>query len=184
MRRVLLDLEMTANGRVSSLDSSGVGDADWSLVDDRGRGKLGIDDAPHLAFAALWKRAATDVEREAVIAAATETLQRIRISRGDPSLEESKADRDKRIVAEGAGLPARDVAVWARCGVRDVYRARQAAGRDTQHGLPVRNGHELDVGERKAEIEALTRQGMNPRQVAHALNLSPSTVRRSLGSKR
>lgn len=183
MRDVLLQLALTSNGRTISYDASGGGTPDWTLIDDRGRAKLSIDDAPQLLFAELWDAAEDDEQRAAVLKDAADHLRKIKRSSGDPSKEESRDDRDRRIVAEGDGMPARDVAVWARCGVRDVQKARQAAGRDVELGRPVRRGADLSPAERDAEIARLTKERMNARQIAHALGLSYSTILRSLGRK-
>lgn len=184
MRDVLLQLALTSNGRTVSYDASATGTIDWTLVDDQGRGKLGIDDAPHLTFAKLWDRAQDDQQRQAVLKDATDVLAKIRRSSGDPSKEETLQDRDQRIVTNGEGLPAREVAVWARCGVRDVQRARRADGRDTELGHRTRDSHDLNSEQRTAEITRLSiEHNMNARQIAHSLGVSYSTVLRSLGRK-
>lgn len=184
MRDVLLQLGMCAAGRTAAYDSSGGGTPDYVLVDDAGDAKLTAGDAPHVHYAALWDAAGDDVERRAVLDAAIKELRSIRKSSGDRTREESAAERDRRIVKDGRGISAREVAVSVRCGIKDVWNARRAAGVDTEFGLEPHNGRELTARQRDAEIRRLTANGMNAAQVASALRISASTVRRTLGLKR
>jgi len=184
MGDVLLQLAMCAAGRTAAFDSSGGGTPDYVLVDDNGRGKLGVGDAPHLHYAAEWDAASDDGARQRVLNAALKELSSIRKSSGDRTLEESAADRNRRIIKEGRGIAAHEVAVSVRCGVTDVWKARRAAGVDTEFGLESSNGRELTPRQRDDEIQRLTGTGMNAAQVAGALQISASTVRRALGLKR
>lgn len=177
MREVLLQLALTSNGRTSAFDSSGGGTPDYVLVDDKGRGKLGRGDAPHLLYAAEWADAQDDPARAAVLEAAKAELDHIRRSHADRSAGESREDRDRRIIKEGDGWAARDVATTFRCGITDVHKARSAAGRDIEYGKPARNGRELSKQERTAEILRLHRQGLSQDQIASALNIVRSSVR-------
>ncbi len=177
MRDVLLQLAMTSNGRTVSYDSSGGGTPDYVLVDDRGRAKLAHGDAPQLAYAAAWDRARDDVERAAVLKAAHDELQSILKSRGNPLVVESKEDRDRRIVQEGEGWPARDVANSFHCGIRDVWGAREAAGRDVEYGQLRRNGRALTRAELNAEVRRMAGRGMSEQAIADALNIVRGSVR-------
>jgi hypothetical protein len=177
MRDVLLQLAMCAAGRTPSYDSSGGGEPQPIPT-------LGVGDAPHLRYAALWDAAADESERQKILDEAVAELANIRKSSGDPTKEETAADRDRRIVRDGRGINAREVAVWARCGVKDVWNARRAAGVDTEFGLDPLNGREMTARQRDEEIRRLTGTGMNAAQVASALQISASTVRRALGLKR
>lgn len=177
MQDVLLQLALTSNGRTSSYDSSGGGTPDHVLVDDNGRAKLGRGDAPHLHYADEWNAAVDDEERAAVLKAATDELDRIRRSRANPHVAESKEERDRRIIKHGKGWPARDVANAIRCGITDVHKARQAAGLDIEYGQQHVNGRALSRDERNGEILRLTKLGMNPFQIASALNIPRSSVR-------
>lgn len=184
MREVLLALALTSNGRTATFDSSGGGTPDYVLVDDKGRGKLSRGDAPQLYYRAEWERALDRSAQEAVLDAAQRELDHIRHSQADRDADESKEDRDRRIVKDGRGLPAQEVAVSVRCGIKDVWNARRAAGVDTEFGLESRNGRQMNGAEREDEIKRLTNNGMSAAQVAQALGLSASTVRRALGLKR
>jgi hypothetical protein len=176
MREVLLRLEMTSNGRTVSYDSSGGGDADYVLVDDRGRGKLAEGDAPHFTYAAAWDHARDDVERAAVLKAAQDELKHILKSQADPLAVEAKDDRDGRIVKDGEGWPAREVANSFRCGIRDVWSAREAAGRDVEYGQLRRNGRELTRDELHAEARRMHARSMSHQAIADALNIPRGSV--------
>ncbi len=184
MSDVLLQLAMCAAGRTAAFDSSGGGTPDYVLVDDNGRAKLGVGDAPHLRYAAKWDAAGDDTARQAVLDAAREELSSIRKSKGDRTKDESAEERNRRIIEKGRGIAAHEVAVSVRCGVTDVWKARRAAGVDTEFGLESTNGRELTPRQRDEEIRRLTGTGMNAAQVAGALRISASTVRRALGLKR
>lgn len=177
MRDVLLQLALCAAGRTAAYDSSGGGTPDYVLVDDNGRGKLGAGDAPHLHYAAEWDAATDDEQRAAVLDEAKKTLDGIRRSSADPTVIEPKDARDRRIVKEGAGWPAREVAISMRCGIKDVWQAREAAGVDVEFGEKKRNGRELSREELNAEILRLHRRGMSGREIADALNIARSSVR-------
>lgn len=177
MRDVLLQLALTSNGRTSAYDSSGGGTPDYVLVDDKGRGKLGAGDAPHLHYAAEWDAASDDETRAQVLDAAKDTLEHIRRSHADPKAAETKQERDARIVEKGRGWPAREVANHVRCGVTDVHKARAAAGLDIEYGEKRVNGRALTRDERNAEILRLHRLGMNPFQISTAMNIPRSSVR-------
>jgi DNA-directed RNA polymerase specialized sigma24 family protein len=177
MRDVLLQLALTSNGRTVSYDSSGGGTPDYVLVDDRGRAKLAQGDAPHLSFAAAWDSARDDVERAAVLKAARDELAGILKSRADHEAVESKAERDQRIVKEGEGWPAREVATSFRCGIRDVWHARADAGRDVEYGELRRNGRALTADERAAEVRRMHSRGMSEQAIADALGIARGSVR-------
>lgn len=175
MRDVLLQLALTSNGRTASYDSSGGDALDIPT--------LGAGDAPHLHYLQRWRQATTDTDRAAILEAAQATLRDILHSRGDRRREESKADRDARIVERGDGIHAREIAIWARCGIRDVWKAREAAGRDPEYGRPLRGPGELTAHQRQAEAARMAERGMSARQIALTLRVSTSTIRRDLGRK-
>ncbi len=178
MREVLLALEMTSNGRTATFDSSGGGEPDYVLVDDDGRAKLGHGDAPHLIYIEQWASAGDDEEeRRHVLERAKDELDRIRRSHADPTKAESKQARDRRIIKEGEGFVARDVANAMRCGVTDVYKARQANGRDIEFGELPQNGRALSLEERNTEILKLYRRKLSTREIALRLNIARSSVR-------
>ncbi len=114
------------------------------------------------------------------------TLAAIRRRTAPPSARawENAEQLDARIVAQGAGWPARDVAIWAKCSLRTVHRARAAAGRDTEWGHPLKPTQTLDVQQRRTEVQRRADNGQPATQIALGLNLSVSTVRRYLGRRK
>ena len=53
------------------------------------------------------------------------------------SKDETREQRDQRIVTDGEGWEPRDVAVHFRCAVADATRARRDTGRDENTGKPI-----------------------------------------------
>lgn len=171
MHRVLIRLALTTNGRTTSWDSSGGGEPDYTP-------RLGHSDAPHLHYAERWRLAVDEDERSKVHAAAADELDQILKSRGDRTKEESKKSRDARIIREGEGVKAKEVAVRFRCGVTTVHSARRAAGRDLEWGrLP----REVEPASRRAELERLIAAGCSVKQAAFSLGIAYVTARRDLG---
>jgi hypothetical protein len=180
MRAVLLAFALTSNGATASWDPAGSGDGSDIPA-------LGYGDAPHLYWQARWNEADDD-QRGQIVNDAEAALDELLHSRGDRAVYESKADRDRRIVEHGEGIAAREVAIWARCGVRDVWSARAAAGRDTEHGrrLPVAVATNGAGRPRSIDTDAvarLTGNGLDAHQVADELGISYSSTLRALGRK-
>src|SRR5687767_4713165 len=102
MRDVLLQLALLSNGRTSSFEAS-------ASSDGNPMPSLGPGDDPAGYYAARWERADDDQERAAVLAEARERLEQER-GHGERDRArvrvESKAERDARIVTEGAGWEA------------------------------------------------------------------------------
>jgi hypothetical protein len=168
MWAVLTKLELTSNGATASFDADSGGGSARHHSDTIPR--LGRHDAPHLFYAVEYDRARTEDE-----------LRAITHSRADRAKEETKDQRDQRLVDEGEGFEAIEVARSFNCGVRDVHRAREAAGRDTEWGKAPVNGRELTAEQRVARAREMADRGMTAKQIAFALGRSYNTVRRDLG---
>lgn len=181
MRVVLLAFALTSNGATASWDPAGSGGGDNVP-------SLGYGDAPHLYWQQQWDQAESDERRARVVRDAEKALEALHHSHADHAVYESKEDRDKRIIEHGEGITAREVARWARCGLRDVWAARAGAGRETEYGrlLPVvvTNG---GAGRPRVvdaeEVARLTANGLDAHQVADELGISYSTTLRALGRK-
>jgi DNA-directed RNA polymerase specialized sigma24 family protein len=140
-------------------------------------------DAPQHRYLDLYTRETTDAGRAAVLALAEDELDRIRISRGHAGIAETLDEFFDRIVAVGEGWPAREVAVSLRTSVAIVNRARRERGRDQEKGKPVEDSSGLGREERRARVTKLKALGRSDREIAHALGIKYSTVRRDLGKK-
>lgn len=100
--------------------------------------------------------------RAEVVAATRRTMVR--------STTESATELAERIVGDGAGWPADDVATAMRCNVSFVTRARLAAGRDPETGLLPRDA---DPYELASELRA---QGRSYRTIAALTGIPRSTL--------
>ncbi len=180
MRAVLLQLELTSNGRTTSFDATRASEPDYIP-------RFDVSEPLHVVWARRWATAAGDeaAERE-VLAGARQDLDATRRRTTPPAARswETLEQRDARIVAQGEGVPLREVAIWARCSERDVRRARAAAGRDEELGRVPRYGRALEPTERRSEVARMYADGMPARQISFALGLSYSTVLRYLGKRR
>lgn len=197
MRAVLTQLELTSNGRTASFDSSGGGDSEPAAP------ALGLHDAPHLEYARRYASCLVDEDRWKVVRAAERELAGVRRRPTPPpgGSWETLEQRNARIVKEGAGHPARAVAVSMKCGERDVERARIAAGRDPEFGRPMRTvkpaiqrgrdehraagrfAPDPEKPERADDARRMADKGMTARQIAFSLGVSYDTVRRYLGRR-
>jgi hypothetical protein len=122
MRRVLMDLEMTSNGVTASLDGNG-GGAPGSAPP-----KSGDWDPPHLRYRRKWNTAGNDGERRRVLERARDELDSIRVSRAGEG-SETEAERTRRMLREGEGFTAREVAVRFATTEAAVRRTRERHGR-------------------------------------------------------
>jgi DNA-binding CsgD family transcriptional regulator len=177
-REVLVQLALCSNGKTSNWSPSGSGDVDYTP-------RLGLHDAPERALARRYEQATSGEARRAILEDAIAELEAIRRAPAAAVLVgETKAERDARIVTHGEGIPAREVAISARCGIRDVWAARAANGRETELGRPATNdGGSLSARQRRTRVLELMAQGLTARGVSQVLGVSYSTVRRDLGRK-
>lgn len=176
MRRVLLDLEMTSCGVTASFDSAG-GGAFGSAPP-----KTGDDDPPHIRYRRGWERAADDDERRRVLEQAVDELDAIRKSRAGEG-SETEVERTRRMLREGEGFTAREVAV--RFGVTEaaVRRTRARHGRSPETGEvePMRPMPDATPDERRERALLLYREHrMSYRSIAVLLGVSHETVRKDV----
>ena len=187
MRAALLALSLTSNGRTTSYNPSGSGGTpDYALVDDRGRGRLAVGDAPQLEYAARWNRADDDDERQAIVEDAELELERItKAPPAPPTSWETAEQLAQRIVREGAGFSRRDVAIAMRTSARTVAAARAAAGVDPDLGQPIARPEDqhLSGDRRQRRVRELDARAVSAAGIARALGVSRSTVLRDLGRK-
>lgn len=186
-RAVALQLALLPNGAIARIDANGGGGYFSDRLPTHGEphGALQLMEEryiPHLRWAARWRDARDDDERRKVLDLAKADLNAARKSRArQPLRAETKAERDRRIVDFGEGLEAREVAISARCGVRDVLAARLEAGRDERWGRLLAPATQLDTATRRARVAAAAGKGLNAKQISRALGVPYITVRRDIG---
>jgi hypothetical protein len=178
MCQVLLELEMVSHGTVQRIGHStrGEGENPWPA---------GCKGAEFLWFRGRWNAAFTDEARRKLLAEARDSLERLTGRSRDVKIrqalavEESKDDRDSRIVELGEGWSTKDAAIHFRVAEADVRRARLGAGREPVLGLlVVVRTAKPDELER---VRALKERGMTERQIVSVTRIPKSTVRRLLG---
>jgi hypothetical protein len=179
MHQLLLELEMTSNGRSGGYAGPSSGGEHADVIPT-----LGLFDAPHLYFAAEWDRALDDVERAIVMQRARDQLQEIiRSPAPEPLVSEDAGERERRIVKYGVGLEPYQVAVSAKCTPTFVRKARVKSGRDPEKGRLLRPWRDLTADERTDMLEQLREDGLSGRDIAESLGTSYSTIARALGWK-
>lgn len=171
-RQVLLDLETCSNGSVQAWNTSGGarGEKDHALPP-------GDPNPPHL----IWRRrmeASTPEKLPGLIGEARLELEQIRgygRAAAPRPKGESRAEWEARLIREGEGFEARDVANRFRCGVQDVTRIRAREGRDPSTGKAVRLV-EGSVEARRERVVQMHRGGASTRQIARLVGVSQTLV--------
>lgn len=123
----------------------------------------------------------TDSQRAHTIDSARREVAHLRGYESRPApVEETAAEMDERIIHEGEGFPAEEVAVRFRTGVRRVRRAREDAGREPAHGKEV-VVEKLTTKERRKKVRQLRHEQNLPiRSIARIVGVDPGTVSRDL----
>jgi hypothetical protein len=159
-RQILGEMELLMHGKTASLNSSGRGG-------ERNPVPQGEAHPPHEQWLAVFNDLAPfpHLLRQAIHNA---RLELERIKRRDTTVvvrEETREEWEARLLRDGAGFEARDVAVKFNCAVQDVTRLRTAAGRDPNLG-------QVDVRELS--------KTMSVREIAEQTGMSKSAVHRSV----
>jgi hypothetical protein len=165
-KQILVGLAMLSHGATQNWDSDGRGGYDAVSPP----GELS---PPHLEFKYAWDDAGTLEELAAVVASAREYLE---THRRRPEVEvegETAAERDARMIDEGEGWSAKEVALMFRCAAADVRRARIVASRDPETGRTV----ETPPGTSPIEAAKMLRErGMSLRAIELATRIPRSTL--------
>lgn len=188
MREVLADLELVSHVPASNYEPKGR---------SRGGGpEMGGNRPPGDKGATYFARAyglpfseptpkypgcIHDSQREHVIDNARRELAHLRGHTPRPNpREETAAELDARIVEEGEGFDAEEVAVRFRTGVLRVRKARERAGREPKTGLAVRV-ERMDTQRRRKETRRLrTEENLPITSIARILGVDKATVSRDL----
>lgn len=193
MRDVLLDLALVSHARTTTWEPSTSGGKPGSrdlTGGDKGASYYAAryGEPFHRCTATCRHRqqpAGTDPERQAVLDEARAELRHLRghEQRERPTGETSD-QRDARIVREGEGFPAREVAIRFRCGVTDVRRARNDAGREPDLGYPTTVEQPLTRSDRRDRVRKLRDSGMSIGAIALRLGIGKATVHEDLAGKK
>lgn len=183
MRRVLLELEMTSNGKTASFNSGGRGE-----FASRPPVSGGCDlrsDPPHIYWRRKWNEATGDDGRRRVLDGAREELRFLRRAPPPPRdlREETEEERDERLLRDGDGWRVEEVATAFKMTPSAVRRVRRQHGRDPERGtddvdLPMPYGS-LEERRRRAR-HLVYERGLSMRAAALKMGVSHETVRRDL----
>lgn len=172
MRYLLTQLELLSHGSTQAWNSAGGhGDSPNALP-------FGESNPPHLVFRDLYLAQPDDVGRGLVIEDARGELKRLRGHGIDRShvVGETLEAENGRILAEGAGFTADEVARRFKCTPTRVRRLRLAAGHGIEDGAAPVGVVSAEVVDARAEALRMKSQGMTERQIALALRKPKSTV--------
>lgn len=181
MRQILARLEVTSNGRIYSYQPVGSKGAFQGSAPT-----TGDSSPPHIRWAHAYNECVSDGERDRVIREANRelgelTCRPVRLVKG-----ESVADRDRRLLKEGAGWSAREVADRFRVNLRDVWRIRREGGRDKDYGGAIKGreaeSKRLQRVERQRRVRELKERypGMTARQIGMHVGVDHKTVQQDL----
>lgn len=183
MQQVLIDLEVASNGTTTNFDTSG-GGVFGSKVPISGGCDLRTD-PPHVHWRRRWDGADDDAGRQLVLRGARDELRRLRRASPPPRglKEETEAERDARLLRDGDGWRAEEVANTFKMTPSAVRKVRRRHGRDPERGtddvdLPMPYG---TLEERRVRARQLMNErGLSLRAAALKMGVSHETVRRDL----
>lgn len=170
VRLLLAELELISHGSTQSWNSAGGAHGDNTAVLPYGE-----SNPPHVYFRDLYLTQTTDEGRQRVVGKICGALREARghIDRSHV-VGETREQEDTRIISQGEGFTADEVAHRFNCTPSRVRRARLAAGRSQHDGKPTQGS--LTVTDGRIEALRMKEQGMSVRAIAMVLNTPPSTV--------
>jgi hypothetical protein len=118
----------------------------------------------------IWQHAyvlAAPQDRETVIAQATDALIEARVRTAPIPQGESRQEWEERLIKDGEGWPAREVAVRFLTATREVTKLRIRYERDPHMGKAL---------EQQASIPEMIARGLSARQIAFVTGKKPSTI--------
>jgi len=187
MLQVLIDLEVASNGTTTSFDSSG-GGVFGSKVPISGGCDMRTD-PPHIFWRKQWDAAGNDARRREVLGLARDELRRLQKASPPPRglQEETEGERNERLLRDGDGWRAEEVAVTFKMTPSAVRKIRRQHGRDPERGTddldaPMPYG---TVEERRRRARTLIyERGLSLRAAALKMGVSHETVRKDLMASR
>jgi hypothetical protein len=167
-RQILGEMELLMHGKTASLNSSGRGG-------ERNPVPQGEASPPVDYWLGRFRTAALE-EVAGLVQAARHELERIK--RRDTTVvvqEETREEWEARLLRDGEGFEARDVAVKFNCAVQDVTRLRRRAGLDPNLGEAFRPV-DAPLEEKKERVLEMRRAGVSTRQIAQAVGVHQTQV--------
>lgn len=105
--------------------------------------------------------------REQVIADATDALVEARVRTAPIPQGETRQEWEERLIKDGEGWPAREVAVRFLTATREVTKLRMRYERDPHVGKPL---------EQQASVAEMIARGLSARQIAFITGKKPSSI--------
>lgn len=171
IRQVLAELELTSNGKTYTYGGShhGFGETPPSTGDPN---------PPHVVYRISYEECTNDLCRVSVIRRAHRALKEIQHTQAG-SATETEAQRNRRLIKEGEGFSAEEVAVAMRMKVTEVWKTRLGFGRDKETGVVdiTQRMALASPAERRARAKLLKDEhGMSARQIALLLDVSHTQI--------
>lgn len=131
---------------------------------------------------AMFARCVTDQDLEDALIDAEKELATIQRT---PAANEDAIDRKARLLREGWGKDAEEVARWEGCPVREVWELRRDDGKKPRDGTPFPAKRSDYFGTQEERVVVVRRihweePDLSLREIAARLNITHPTVRRDL----
>ncbi len=169
VRQLLAELELLSSGTVQSWNTSGGHSTERPLYPP------GESNPDFLRLKEKFAKANTQPKVDAIAAEARRLLKDARYGPDRTRVRpESREERDARIVIDGEGELARDLAVRFCCGTTDVHRARVEAGRKASDGKVFRG----DDDSQRGHVLRLAAAGLSSRAIRDQTGVPQRTVAR------
>lgn len=175
MAQILTELGLLSHGSVTRYNPSSRGESIKVLP-------FGEPNPPHLRFGRLYNEQTTDTGRAVVIERAAAELAQLRGRGVDRShvTGESVVEFERRLLADGQGFTAQEVATRLHCTPTRVRRIRLANGRDADTGNPTSTSHVDEDPNQRLAVCRMGAAGYTIRQIRHLTSVPTTTIHRWL----
>jgi DNA-directed RNA polymerase specialized sigma24 family protein len=167
MNNLLLKLEMLAYwGKTTSWNPSVSSSAEAASV----RRPAGDRELPHISFRKRYNETESPIGRLKIYMEAHALVEELSQTKDVEIKEETAEQRSRRMLSEGEGWSARDVANYFRCSATEVRRIRAEGGCDPESGMYTQDLNVLELYEKKVPM----------REIARLVGKSYTTVNRMI----
>lgn len=172
IRQVLIDLELISHGSISAYNSSGGGHGENEHAIPPGENR-----PPHLYWRECFSDTNDETHRRTLLKAAQAELSTLR-RRPKPTTEaqimSDKEIMEERILREGSGWTASEVARTFRCSIGFVRKTRLHNARDTETGAALLD---LTMSDRQVMVLRLASvEKLSQKQIAERMGISQQRV--------